>query len=98
MRFLFSAALVLPLLSAQTPNSPTIPNVTDAGPEILNLVIYDQWDRGNDMFGDRHGTGEDVDWNVVGKRDLERQDAVRKLLADGKLKTGKDYRFAALIF
>src|SRR5258708_7846450 len=35
---------------------------------------------------------------AVSKRDSERRDAVRKLLADGKLGTGKDYRFAASIF
>jgi hypothetical protein len=99
VRLSFSAALAFPLLFAQTPNSPTIPKVTDVNPEILNLVIYDQWDRGNDMFGDRHGTlDEKIDWNEVGKRDQERRDAVRKLLADAKLQTGKDYRFAALIF
>jgi hypothetical protein len=79
-------------------NSPTIPKATDVNPELLNLVIYDQWDRGNDMFGDRHpADGENVDWDAVGKRDQERRHAVRKLLADGKLQTGKDYRFAALI-
>lgn len=95
MRLPFVAALAVPMLLAQTPNSPTIPKVDNVNPEILNLAIYDQWDRGNDLFGNHHrAPDEKVD---VGKRDQERRDAVRKLLADGKLQTGKDYRFAALI-
>jgi len=39
-----------------------------------------------------------VDWNEVGERDRERQAATRKLLAEGKLQTAKDSRFAAPIF
>ena len=51
------------------------------------------------MFGNHHAPADaKVDWDAVSKRDSERRDAVRKLLADGKLATGKDYRFAALIF
>jgi hypothetical protein len=46
------------VLSAQTTISPTIPNETDVNPELLKLVILDQWDRGSDMFGDRHPTGD----------------------------------------
>lgn len=30
---------------------PTVPNLPDANPEVLQLAIQDQWDRGNDMFG-----------------------------------------------
>jgi hypothetical protein len=98
MRFAL-ALMLLPALFAQAPASPTIPKLTDVNPEILNLVIYDQWDRGNDMFGSDHGTDEHkIAWDVVSKRDEQRRDAVRKLLADSKLSTGKDYRFAALIF
>jgi hypothetical protein len=96
----FAAAVVfLPVLFAQAPASPTIPKLTDVNPEILNLVIQDQWDRDNDMFGDHHSTpGRTIDWDEVAKRDQQRRDATRKLLAEGKLVTGKDYRFAALIF
>jgi hypothetical protein len=86
-------------LFAQAPASPTISQLSDANPEILRLVVYDQWDRGNDMFGDYHGAlGDKVDWDAISRRDSERREAVRKLLADGKVVTGKDYRFAALIF
>jgi hypothetical protein len=52
------AACVLGFVSAaagqtaqETPRSPTIPTLKDVRPEILRLVIDDQWDRGNDMFG-----------------------------------------------
>ena len=76
-------------------NSPTIPKLPDVNPELLNLVIYDQWDRGNDLFGDHHRSpDEKVD---VNQRDEERREALRKLLAEGKLQTAKDYRFAALL-
>ncbi|SPE37333.1 conserved exported hypothetical protein [Candidatus Sulfopaludibacter sp. SbA3] len=92
------AALALQALLAQAPNGPTIPKLTDANPEILDLVIRDQWDRGIDFFGGRPGTPQDkIDWNEVSKRDLQRREAAQKLLADGKLQTGKDYRFAALV-
>jgi hypothetical protein len=95
----FALALVfLPTLLAQAPASPTIPEMNDVNPDILKLVVYDQWDRGNDMFGSSQAPSDTkVDWDAVSKRDSERRDAVRKLLADGKLTTGKDYRFAALI-
>jgi hypothetical protein len=100
MRFRFAAAaLVLPLLFAQTSTGPTIPKLNDANPEIVELVAHDQWDRGDDFFGNQQGRPQNkVDWNEVNKRDEQRRDAVRKLLAQGKLQTGKDYRFAALIF
>jgi len=80
---------------AQPTSGPTIPKLDNVNPEVLNLVIYDQWDRGNDLFGDhRPAPNEKLD---AAKRDEERRVALRKLLADGKLQTGKDYRFAALI-
>ena len=49
------------------------------------------------MFGNRQPPTGKIDWDAVSKRDTERREAVRKLLAEGKLTTGKDYRFAALI-
>jgi hypothetical protein len=102
MKALFVAvvAIGLPALFAQTANSPTIPKLDDANPEIVRLVVYDQWDRGIDMFGGRGGTAtaaDKIDWAVVGKRDQERCQAVRKLLADGKIQTGRDYFLSALV-
>jgi hypothetical protein len=100
MRLRFAAALLfVPFLLAQTPTGPTIPKLADANPEIVQLVAQDQWDRGFDFFGDRQPPPQDkIDWEQVGKRDEQRREAARKLLTDGKLQTGKDYRFASLIF
>ena len=58
MKSPLAALFALSVLVAQTPNSPTIPNEADVNPELLKLVILDQWDRGSDMFGDRHPTGD----------------------------------------
>ncbi|MGB7761136.1 MAG: hypothetical protein WBL61_14985 [Bryobacteraceae bacterium] len=96
-------AISIRLLVAQTPSgvadAPTIPKITGVNPEILNLVIQDQWDRGNDMFGGRAvKPPESVTGQEVARRDDLRHAAVRKLLADGKLRSGKDYEYAALIF
>src|SRR6059058_1676027 len=85
-RFTFSA-LTLPLLFAQTSTGPTMPKLNDADPEIVELVAQDQWDRGDDFFGNRQGPPKDnTDWNVVNKRDEQRRETVRKLLADGRLR------------
>lgn len=96
MRFALALAF-LPALLAQAPTGPTIPDMNDANPDLVKLVAYDQWDRGDDMFGNRQPPAGEIDWDAVSKRDTERREAVRKLLAEGKLTTGKDYRFAALI-
>jgi hypothetical protein len=105
MKTLFGAALAISirLLAAQTPSgvadTPTIPKLPGVNPDILNLVIQDQWDRGQDMFGGRVvKPPQSIDWQEVNKRDDARHAAVRKLLADGKLQSGADYQFAALIF
>jgi hypothetical protein len=99
MRFGLLTVLSLPLLLAQSPNSPTIPQIKDVNPDLLKLVIEDQWDRGVDMFSDREVTSDDkLDWDAISKRDDQRRAAVRSLLDGGKLKTGKDYDYAALIF
>jgi hypothetical protein len=52
------------------------------------------------MFGGRGGTdatADRIDWAEVGKRDQERCQTVRKLLAGGKIQTGTDYYFSALV-
>jgi hypothetical protein len=80
-----------------TPKStPTIPNLPDLNPRLLRLAIQDQSDRGNDLFsGKQVKTPQNLD---VPKRDAERQAEVRTLLSEGKIKTGRDYYFAGLIF
>jgi hypothetical protein len=105
MRIALGAALAISIrmLAAQTQpgaaDTPTVPSFTDVNPTVLALVIQDQWDRGMDMFSGRMvKPPESIDWKEVGPRDDARHRAVRKLLADGKLQSGKDYQFAALIF
>jgi hypothetical protein len=77
-------------------STPTIPNLPDVNPRLLRLAIQDQSDRGNDLFsGKQVKTPQNLD---VPKRDAERQAEVRTLLSEGKIKTGRDYYFAGLIF
>jgi hypothetical protein len=95
--------LFVPLsVSAQTPSagaeSPTVPNLSDVNPELLRVVIADQWDRGMDMFGGRPAKAAGPpDWNAISTRDKGRQMTVRALVEKGQLKSGRDYQFAALV-
>ena len=74
----------------------TVPDLPDVNPHLLQLAIQDQADRGNDLFsGKQLKTPPDLN---VPKRDAERQAKVRALLAEGKVNSGRDYYFAALIF
>jgi hypothetical protein len=74
----------------------TVPDLPDVNPQLLQLAIQDQSDRGNDLFsGKQLKTPQDLN---VPRRDAERQAKVRALLAEGKVSTGRDYYFAALIF
>lgn len=105
MRIALGAALAISirLLAAQTPlaaaDTPTVPSFTDVNSTVLALVIQDQWERGIDMFSGRIvKLPQLIDWKAVAPHDDARHRAVRKLLADGKLQSGKDYNFAALIF
>ncbi len=79
--------------------TPTIPPLKDVNPEVLRLVVEDQWDRGNDMFGQGQVKSQkDLDWKVIGAHDDARHQAIRDLLTAGKLKTVNDFNFASLIF
>ena len=83
--------------SSPAPASPTIPTLNDVKPKLLRLVIDDQWDRGNDMFGGRQVKSPDtLDWNAIAKRDGERESAVRSLLAEGQIETGKEFRAVSI--
>jgi hypothetical protein len=77
---------------------PTVPKIADADAEVLQLVIQDQWDRGIDMFGGKRINPPDLHGETVVSRDLRRQDTVRKLISEGKVTSGRDFWFAALIF
>jgi len=85
--------------TAPQPEGPTIPKLADVNQDILNLVIHDQWDRGTDMFGGRTVRRADApSGSQIQKNDEERQEAARKLVDAGKLQSGKDFFYAALIF
>ena len=87
------------VLAAQSQDGPTIPKLSDVNPELLKLVIADQWDRGMDMFSGRQvKSPESLDWQRIGARDAERKKAVRSLLASGQIQSGREYQFAALVF
>jgi hypothetical protein len=88
-----------PTLMAQSPDAPTIPNLPDVNPELLTIVVADQWDRGMDMFSGRQVKppdslkGEDIE-----KRDTQRRRAVRAMLNAGRIQTGREYQFASILF
>ena len=94
-----TARIVAAQQASPAPASPTIPTLNDVKPKLLRLVIDDQWDRGNDMFGGRQVKApETLDWEAIARRDQERESDVRSLLADGQIETGREFQFAALIF
>lgn len=62
-------------------------------PEMKKILEADQQDRSGDL--DNLDQDARQAWS---KRDVERRAATRKLLAEGRLHTGEDYRNAAFIF
>src|SRR5690242_6779145 len=88
----------LPPSKTAAAESPKIPAKPDSNRELLQLVIQGQWDRGVDMFRGREIKPPDMHGKSVAERDQEREAAVRKLLAEGSVKSGSDFQFAALIF
>jgi hypothetical protein len=89
--------------TAQSPasatESPTIPNLPDVDPELLRLVVADQWDRGVDMFGGRQVTQPAApDFERMAERDAKRRADARRLLAAGRIRSGREHQFAALLF
>ena len=77
---------------------PTVPKLPNTNVEVLRLAIEDQWDRGNDMFGGRQLEPPNMNGKSVSARDEEREVSIRKLLAEGQVKSGTDYWLCALIF
>jgi hypothetical protein len=96
---LFLTLAAQPVLGQDSVNKPsaaTVRNLPGVNPQLLQLAIQDQSDRGNDLFsGKQLRTQQNLN---VPKRDAERQARVRALLAEGKVNTGREYYFAALIF
>ncbi len=90
-----------PTKSQSTPAelaTPLVPNLRDTNPDLVQLAVQDQWDRGNDLFGGKPLKPPDLNGETVAVRDEERETAVRRLLAGGKIKSGSDYWLSALIF
>ena len=100
MKNVFAVVLLLLYAAhAQTASpTPTVPKMADANPDVVQIAIQDQWDRGNDMFGGKQIAPPDRHGKSVAERDEERQAAIRKLLSEGKLRSGTDFWLAALIF
>jgi hypothetical protein len=73
------------LASAATPEA-----APPSNPEMKRIFDADQ--------ADRKADGASGDWSQMGKRDAERREQTRRLLADGKLQTGEDYLGAAFVF
>jgi hypothetical protein len=64
--FLLLSSTTFSQTDAVSANGPTIPKLANVNLEILQLVIQDQWDRGNDMFGNRQvKSPESLDWKQV---------------------------------
>jgi hypothetical protein len=61
-----------------------------SSPEMKKVFDDDQKDR-------QPSVGK-IDWKAVGKADLTRREATRKLLAEGRLQTGEDFERAAFVF
>src|SRR5262249_2821620 len=96
-------SLVVALLSClslgqTTSQTPTVPNLADANPDVVQIAIQDQWDRGNDLFGGKAISQPDLHGRTLSQRDEDRRAAIEKLLAEGKVKSGTDLWLSALIF
>jgi len=75
-----------------------VPNLPDTKPEILGLVLQDQWDRCNDMFGVNPQVPSCTIRSTIIEHDAQRHARTKELLAEGKVETGREYFFVALLF
>src|ERR1700693_691508 len=75
-------------------------------PELRKIFLDDQRDRGNDPFPEFDAQGKELPkkiWPVLGdeviaRHDDERRARVHELLHAGKIQTGQDFWFAAMVF
>ena len=90
----------LRMLAQQVPSkqSPTIPSLPDVKPEVLDLVAQDQWDRCNDMFGEKHQIESCTIKPSIVEHDSIRHAKAKELLAQGRIESGREYFFVALLF
>ena len=75
----------VPLVAAGT-------KVAQAGANQELAQIY------RDDQGDRHGNTDEIDWSIVGQRDIARRKRVRAILAANGAKVAADYYHAAMVF
>lgn len=64
-------------------------------PELQQLVANDQFDR---TGKNGYSVNNYIDWKAVAKRDLMRRKRVKEILAEGHLRSSRDYLAAALIY
>src|SRR5438067_1803746 len=64
--------------------------VPQDNPELARLFKEDQADRMPEG-------GEPIDWEVVSRRDREREARVKALYEAGEIRTGKDFHRAAMV-
>ena len=75
-------------------------------PELRKIFLDDQRDRGNDPFPEFDAQGKELPkkiWpvladEVIARHDDERHARVHELLHAGKIQTGQDFWFAAMVF
>jgi len=77
---------------------PTVPSLPDVKPEIVDVVVQDQWDRCNDMFGAKNQVESCTIKATTAEHDAARHTKAKELLAQGKVETGREYFFVALLF
>lgn len=83
---------IVPLVAMACAQAPagTSTTVTSDDPELIAIVTEDQ--------ADREGALDETDWASVGTRDAARRARVREMIESGRLRTGRDFERAALVF
>ena len=84
--YLFAA--IAAACSSTVPAQP--PTLTDSA-ELQQLYKADQKDREGPI-------AQSIDWTAVSARDAKRRNRVREIIKSGRVRTGKDYERAAMVF
>ncbi|WP_299124511.1 DUF6624 domain-containing protein [uncultured Winogradskyella sp.] len=92
MKKTFYLILAITILSCKTEKKQKPENeiveIDNDNTELIEIYENDQNDRMTD----------NIDWSKVNKRDSIRRERVHQLLDSGKIKTGKDFKNAAMVF
>lgn len=81
---------IWPAASLAAAPSPAPSEAPASDPEMKHIFDEDQ--------ADRSGDPTKINWRVVGPRDAARREATRRLLAEGRLRSGQDFLEAAFVF